>query len=52
MKAEIQEHPLSRPDQVVRRVDGVMVVLWSFVVFCFASFAYVLYSLAAKCGGN
>jgi hypothetical protein len=46
MKTEIQEHPLSRPDRVVGRVDGVMVMLWSFVVFCFAVGAYVLFQLA------
>ena len=30
----------------IRRVDGVMVMLWSFVVYCFAAGAYVLCQLA------
>jgi len=32
-------------------VDAVMAMLLSFVVFCFAAWAYVLYTLAAKCHG-
>jgi hypothetical protein len=34
------------PIESIRRVDGVMIMLWSFVVFCLAAGAYVLYQLA------